>query len=410
MVGLKGYIAILLGWLGLLSISLAADAPATSSVETETVAPAPPQATATGAEPPKVQTPATTASVSIKPSDAAEEANLPPPPNFTNSQSPCTSLPARSPHLAMSAKTKTGERYYRVSLGCIPFTLEGELLDEKSQAALDEAVAFLLGREDIIRIYIDMATFGMDDRDLETRFRQQAFAVKKYLTHKGVYSHLKSNRDEQFPPFFDDEKERLKAKLAAQQPKPAAPKTAAAPTAQPRKDISRDYTFAVNRSEMLYYDDTPTLYRQDPRGGFQFVPLDSVYFPHDGDALSARAKATLDIIADYVQSHPETDRLIIKGNADEAGTEKYNYRLTDRRADAVREYLIAKGVSAVLVELLSAGEADPVDENWNRPGRARNRRVELFLVQRLPIQVSQSSAPAATTPEPTPEPDNSAPQ
>ncbi len=403
MAGRKTYIAILIGSLGGLNVG----AVAAQTADAPVIAPAPPQAPLTATAPAATATaPTTTASVSVKPTEPDDEPDLPAPPTFTNSQSPCTSLPARSPHLAMSAKTKTGERYYRVSLGCIPFTFEGELLDEKAQAALDEAVAFVLAREDVIRIFIDMATFGMDDPDLETRFRQQAFAVKKYLTHKGVFSHLQGNRDEEFPPYFEDQKQRLKAQ-AAQPAKPAAePKKAAAAPAQPRKDISRDYTFAVNRSETLYYDDAPVLYRKDPRGGFQFVPLDSIYFPHDGDALNDRAKATLDIIAEYVQRHPETDRLIIKGNADQAGTQKYNYRLTDRRADAVREYLIAKGVSAVLVELISAGEADPVDENWNRPGRARNRRVELYLVQRLPMQVSQTRAPAAAqandlTSEPT---------
>lgn len=385
MAGNRRLSALLCGCLSLATLCVAAQEP-------------PPQATPEGqvaevpADEPKAS-PAPAATVMVTPSEPADEPNLPPPPSFTNSQSPCTALPARSPHLAMTAKTKTGERYYRVSLGCVPFTLEGELLDEKSQAALDEAVGFVLGREDVVRIYIDMATFGMDDPELETRFRQQAFAVKKYLTHKGVYSHVKDSREDKFPPYFEDEKERLKAKLAAQAPKPSpAPKASTQPK-KPAKDLSRDYTFAVNRGAMLYYEDEPLLYRKDPRGGFQFVPLDSIYFPHDGDALNDRAKATLDVIAEYVQRHPEADRLIVRGNADETGSKGYNYRLTDRRAEAVRQYLLERGVSTVLVESLSAGESDPVDENWTRQGKARNRRVELYLVQRVPTPISQFSQP-----------------
>lgn len=326
--------------------------------------------------------------VVVTPTNDAENANLPPPPSFTNSQSPCTSIPARAPHLALSAKTKTGERYYRVSLGCVGFSLEGDLINENTRLALDEAVKFILGREDVIRIYIDMATFGMDDREAETRFRQQAFGVKKYLTEKGVYSHIKTNRDDNFDPYFPDDIERRKQALAqASQTKPVE-KSKPKEKMAPRRDPSKDYAFNVNRTETVYYQDEPVAYRKTQPNRFAFMPLDSIYFPNNGDALTERAKATLDVIADYIQRRPIVDRIIIKGHADETGPAPYNFKLTDRRADAVRVYLLERGVSATLIELVSVGELQPTDENWTRPGRARNRRVELFLVERPALQLS----------------------
>ena len=70
-------------------------------------------------------------------------------------------------------------------------------------------------------------------------------------------------------------------------------------------------------------------------------------------------------------------RVRIEGHADERGTREYNLALGERRANAVRAYLVAQGVSSSQIEVISYGEEKPVTGGHSESGWSQNRRVEI---------------------------------
>lgn len=100
-----------------------------------------------------------------------------------------------------------------------------------------------------------------------------------------------------------------------------------------------------------------------------------VFFDFDESTLRPEARATLDVKVQLLRARPEL-MLTIAGHADERGTETYNLALARRRADAVRRYLVDRGVAARRLETMSYGEGRPVDRGHTEAAWARNRRAE----------------------------------
>ena len=100
----------------------------------------------------------------------------------------------------------------------------------------------------------------------------------------------------------------------------------------------------------------------------------TVYFGFD----SGEAQATLDRQAAFLNVNP-TMVVIIEGHADERGTREYNLALGDRRAVAVRDYLLAKGLNAARVRTVSYGKERPAVSGSNEEAWAKNRRAATVL-------------------------------
>lgn len=99
-------------------------------------------------------------------------------------------------------------------------------------------------------------------------------------------------------------------------------------------------------------------------------------FAFDSAHLRAQAFSTLNAVADYVARHPHA-RLRVDGYTDSIGTQKYNLKLSQRRAEAVAHYLEQKGVPAAALKVTGHGKHHPVASNKTAAGRAKNRRVEV---------------------------------
>ncbi len=110
------------------------------------------------------------------------------------------------------------------------------------------------------------------------------------------------------------------------------------------------------------------------------MPVDEhlVHFATDSAELTATAQHTLSNLAANGLSAPG-HRTIINGHADLRGTDAYNDRLSARRAQAVRDYLIRAGVPADRIETRHFGEQKPLDPRNNERAWARNRRVSVSL-------------------------------
>jgi len=104
----------------------------------------------------------------------------------------------------------------------------------------------------------------------------------------------------------------------------------------------------------------------------------TVYFGFDSSELAGEAQATLDRQAAFLNVNP-TMVLIIEGHADERGTREYNLALGDRRAVAVRDYLLAKGLNAARVRTVSYGKERPAVSGSNEESWAKNRRSATVL-------------------------------
>lgn len=100
---------------------------------------------------------------------------------------------------------------------------------------------------------------------------------------------------------------------------------------------------------------------------------DRVFFDFDRFDLTPQGQATLQAQAAWLQQYPNVS-LIIEGHADERGTREYNLALGERRAVAVRNYLIALGVSPTRLTTVSYGKERPAVVGSNDSAWAQNRR------------------------------------
>jgi outer membrane protein OmpA-like peptidoglycan-associated protein len=102
-----------------------------------------------------------------------------------------------------------------------------------------------------------------------------------------------------------------------------------------------------------------------------------VLFETGKSELLTGAQDRLSRVADYLKNSPR--HVVVEGYTDSTGSSSTNMSLSQRRADSVRDYLIAQGVPADRLSAQGKGESSPVASNANSAGRAMNRRVEIIL-------------------------------
>jgi outer membrane protein OmpA-like peptidoglycan-associated protein len=106
----------------------------------------------------------------------------------------------------------------------------------------------------------------------------------------------------------------------------------------------------------------------------------AVHFGFNKDNLTREAKEAIDQLAASVAT-TKGYIITVEGATDSVGSADYNYDLSQRRADAVIQYLAAeKGVPAYKIYLIGLGKDKPVESNQTREGRAKNRRVDIRLM------------------------------
>lgn len=106
--------------------------------------------------------------------------------------------------------------------------------------------------------------------------------------------------------------------------------------------------------------------------------FDSGLFAHNSAELSAEGKASLATILETLTTHPQASATIV-GHTDSSGSEKYNQDISERRAQAVADYLIGEGVNPEQVVASGEGELNPIASNDTAEGRSQNRRVEVDI-------------------------------
>jgi outer membrane protein OmpA-like peptidoglycan-associated protein len=113
---------------------------------------------------------------------------------------------------------------------------------------------------------------------------------------------------------------------------------------------------------------------------------DAVYFDTAKAKIQSRSFKLLDQVAKILVEHPELERVWIEGHTDSQGKPEKNLKLSQDRAEAVRQYLIMKGVAPERLVAKGFGQERPIADNKTAKGRAANRRVEFLTTPREDAQ------------------------
>jgi outer membrane protein OmpA-like peptidoglycan-associated protein len=124
----------------------------------------------------------------------------------------------------------------------------------------------------------------------------------------------------------------------------------------------------------------------------------AVHFGFDRDNLTKEAKEAIDQLAASVAT-TKGYIITVEGATDSVGSAEYNYDLSQRRANAVIQYLAAeKNVPGYKIYLIGLGKDKPVETNKTRDGRAKNRRVDIRLMTNTGASTTPAQAPSNQTP------------
>ncbi len=110
--------------------------------------------------------------------------------------------------------------------------------------------------------------------------------------------------------------------------------------------------------------------------------LDKVYFEYNRAAIKRESYGILDMVAATLQGNPDIQLVEIQGHTDSRGGDEYNRRLSDDRAQSVRNYLIDKGVDEDRIIAKGYGESKLIDPRNVEEAHALNRRVEFLIISR----------------------------
>ena len=103
------------------------------------------------------------------------------------------------------------------------------------------------------------------------------------------------------------------------------------------------------------------------------------HFDFDKSALKPEGKAKLDDLVGKLKA-VNLEVIIAIGHTDSIGSKAYNQKLSERRANSVKAYLVSKGIAANRIHTEGKSETQPVADNKTKEGRAKNRRVEIEVV------------------------------
>ena len=162
-------------------------------------------------------------------------------------------------------------------------------------------------------------------------------------------------------------------------PPPPPPKPAPPPPPPPNPDLDGDGV--LNERDKCPNTRKGAVVDLDGCEVEAVIELGGIHFDFDKATLKPEAKTVLNEAAALLSKH---DRVVVEiaGHTDSRGSEEYNQGLSERRANAVRDYLEGKGVKATRLTAKGYGESMPVASNDTDAGRAENRRVEMIVLDR----------------------------
>ncbi len=118
-----------------------------------------------------------------------------------------------------------------------------------------------------------------------------------------------------------------------------------------------------------------------PEGGMEVAgQFAAVYFDYDSSQVNESERSKIEAVANNLKQNTAVT-VVVEGNCDERGSNEYNLALGERRALAVRAYLVGLGIDGARVQTKSYGEERPVATGHDEASWSQNRRAEFVLVQ-----------------------------
>ena len=121
----------------------------------------------------------------------------------------------------------------------------------------------------------------------------------------------------------------------------------------------------------------------------QIVILEKVMFETAKSVIRPVSFDLLNEVSGTIITNPDLGRVEVAGHTDSKGSDSYNERLSQERADSVKQYLMDQGVAAETLLAVGYGETKPLDTNKTAKGREVNRRVEFNLIDQSPVEESE---------------------
>jgi outer membrane protein OmpA-like peptidoglycan-associated protein len=114
----------------------------------------------------------------------------------------------------------------------------------------------------------------------------------------------------------------------------------------------------------------------------QIVINEKVQFEYNSAKILEVSHSLLDEVAKVIKEHPQIKKIEVQGHASAEGSDDYNLKLSDKRANAVMKYLTGKaGIAKAMLQAKGLGETVPIADNETEDGKEKNRRVEFHILE-----------------------------
>jgi OOP family OmpA-OmpF porin len=108
--------------------------------------------------------------------------------------------------------------------------------------------------------------------------------------------------------------------------------------------------------------------------------LEKVMFDYNKATIKVESHELLNDVAEVIKENPSITKIRVEGHTDSDGSDKYNKDLSQKRADAVKKFLVKAGIAEDKLEAVGYGEERPIADNSTDEGKEKNRRVEFNIV------------------------------
>jgi outer membrane protein OmpA-like peptidoglycan-associated protein len=108
--------------------------------------------------------------------------------------------------------------------------------------------------------------------------------------------------------------------------------------------------------------------------------LEKVMFEYNKANIKRESHALLNDVASVIKENPSIKKIRVEGHTDSDGSDKYNKKLSQKRAKAVKEFLVKAGIDGGILEAKGFGEEKPIADNSSDEGKEKNRRVEFNIL------------------------------